>query len=59
MVRLLEKGVLLVAMDADNNITISDTTLHKIIPTRLKKMTLQYNSMCGCENFISDKTMHS
>ena len=54
-----EEGGLKQAIDADNNIIISDSTLRSILPPQLKKMYAQYKFMCGCECYISAKSIHS
>ena len=59
MVGLPEEGRINESRDADNNIIISDSTLRNILPSQLKKMTSRYKVMCGCECFISSKSMHS
>ena len=51
-------GGLKMALDADNNITISDYTLHYNIPLQLKKISARYNVNCGCECCISTKTVN-
>ena len=43
--------------DADNNKIISGLTLHNILLTQLKNLTLQYKFMCVCECCISAKIM--
>ena len=45
--------------DEDNNIIISDSTLCPLLPYQLKQMSARYKVMCGCEYFISDKSIHS
>ena len=47
------------ARDEDNNIIISDSTLHSLLPSQLKQMSAQYKVMCGCECCIYAKSMHS
>ena len=47
------------AMDEDDNIIISDYKLRSLLPPQLKQMSSKYNFMCGCECFISDKSIHS
>ena len=47
------------ARNADNNIIISYSSLHKILPTQLKKTSAHYKVMCGCECCIESKSMHS
>ena len=47
-----EEGGLKDARAADNNIVISDSTLRKILPPQLNKMTSRYKVMCGCELHI-------
>ena len=44
--------------DAENNIIISDSILHSLLPPR-KKMSAQYEVMCGCEYCISPKSVRS
>ena len=46
------------AMDEENNIIISGSTLRTLLPTQLKEMSEQYNFMCGCECCIYAKSMH-
>ena len=58
MVSPPEEGGLKEAIDADNNIIISDSTLRKILPPQLNNMAYQYKGMCGCECYISAKIMH-
>ena len=53
-----EESVINEARDADNNIIISYSTLRNILPPQLKMMNSQYKVMCGCECFISAKSMH-
>ena len=36
------------AMDEDDNIIISDSTLHSLLPPQLKQMSARYKVMCGC-----------
>ena len=43
----------------DDNIIISDSTLCSLLPTQLIKMSARYKVMCGCEFFISAKSIHS
>ena len=45
-------------IDADNNIIISDSTLHKVLPPQPNNMTYQYKDMCGCKCFISAKRIN-
>ena len=47
------------ARDEDDNIIISDSTLHSLLPSQLKQMSAQYKVMCCCECFISAKNIHS
>ena len=53
-----EEGLIKEIIDSDNNIIISDSTLRKVLPSPLNKMTDQYKLMCDCEFFISTKMMH-
>ena len=55
MVSPKEEGELKEAIDTDNNIIISESTLLNILPPQLKEMTLIYKVMCGCECCISPK----
>ena len=54
-----KEGGIKEARNTDNNIIISDSTWHKIVPPQLKKMTSRYKVMCGCECCISSKSIHS
>ena len=49
MVSHPEEGGIKEARDLENNIIISDSTLHSIIPPQLKKISAQYKVMCGCD----------
>ena len=46
------------ARDKDDNIIISDSTLHSLLPPQLKQMSERYKVMCGCECCISAKIIH-
>ena len=46
------------ARDEENNIIISDSILRMLFPPQLKK-SARYKVICGCECFISDKSIHS
>ena len=46
------------ARDEDDNIIISDSTLSSLFPPQLKQMSTLYKIMCGCEYFISAKSIH-
>ena len=59
MVITPEEGGLKEARDADNNIIISDSKLQPTIQPQLKNMSARYKVMCGCECYISDKSIHS
>ena len=59
MVSPPEEGVLNEARDVDNNIIVSDSTLQSILPPQLKKISVRYKFMCGCECWIYDKSIHS
>ena len=52
-------GGLKYARDEDDNIIISDSTLRSLFIPQLKQISAQYKVMCGCECFISDKSLHS
>ena len=43
----------------DGKIIISDSTLRSLLPPKFKKMSARYNIMCGCECYISAKSIHS
>ena len=58
MVSSPEEGGIKEAIDSDNNIIISDSTLRNILPPQLKNTTSWYKVMCGCECFVSTKSMH-
>ena len=47
------------ARDEDDNIIISGSTLHSMLPPQFKKMSACYKVMCGCECCISDKVIRS
>ena len=47
------------ARDEDGKIIISDSTLRSLLPPQLKKMSARYKIMCGCECYISAKSIHS
>ena len=53
MVIPIDKGGLKVAIEKDGNIIINDTTLRKILPPQVKRVTYQYKVMCGCECCIA------
>ena len=54
----IDDGGLKEARDADINIIISDSTLVSLFPPQIKEMSSRYKVMCGCECFISDKSIH-
>ena len=54
-----EEGLIQEVIYSDNNIIISDSTLRKILPPQLNKMTAQYKLMCDCKCCISSKSMYS
>ena len=58
MVSPLEGGGLKDEIYADNDIVISDSTIHNTLSPQLKKMSARYKVMCGCECCISVKSMH-
>ena len=43
----------------DGKIVISDSTLSALLPSQLKQMSAQYKLMCGCECYISAKSIQS
>ena len=43
----------------DDNTIISHSTLRSLFPPQLKQMSAHYKVMCGCECFISAKSIHS
>ena len=45
--------------DEENNIIISDSTLHSLLSPQLKQMSARYKVMCGCECCIYYKSTHS
>ena len=51
-------GRLKEAIDAGNNIIISDSTLCSLLPPQLRKFSSRYEVMCGCECCISSKIIH-
>ena len=59
MVSPPEEGGIKEARDVDYHIIISDSTLCKILPPQIKKMTSRYKVICSCECCIYAKSMHS
>ena len=51
-------GALKDSRDEDDNIIISDYTLHSLLPPQLKQISARYKIMCGCECCISAKSIH-
>ena len=47
------------ARDEDGKSIISDSTLRSLLPPQLKQMSARYKIMCGCECYISAKSIHS
>ena len=47
------------ARDEDGKIIISASTLYSLLQPQLKQISARYNIMCGCECFISAKSIHS
>ena len=47
------------ARDVENNITISDSTLHHNLPPQIKNVTSPYKLMCSRECLISANNMYS
>ena len=46
------------AIDKDNNIIISNSTLLSLLPPQFKNSSI-YKVVCGCECCISSKSIHS
>ena len=46
------------ARDEDDNIIISYSTLCSLLLHQLKRMSERYKVVCGCEFFISAKSIH-
>ena len=59
MVSPPEEGSIKEAIDTDNNIIVYGSTLQSILPPQLKKMSAHYKVMCGCEWYISAKSINS
>ena len=59
MVSPPEEDLLSKAIDVDNNIIISYSTLRSFPQTQLKKVSARYKVMCGFECYISVKIIHS
>ena len=59
MVSPLEEVALKDSRDADNSISIGDSTLRSILPPHLNKIYEHYKVMCGCELCISAKSINS
>ena len=49
MIKSPDDGGLPEAFDANGNVIISDTTLRKLMPPQIKKMSHRHMIMCGCE----------
>ena len=47
------------ARDKNENIIISDSTLHSLFSPQFSKISSRYKVMWGCKCCISDKSMHS
>ena len=47
------------ARDEYDNIIISDSTLHSLLPPQIKEMSARYKVMGGCECCIYSKSIHS
>ena len=47
------------ARDENGKTIISDSTLRSLLPPQLKQMSARYKIMCGCECYISAKSIHS
>ena len=45
--------------DENGKIIISDSTLLLLLPPQLNQISASYKIMCGCEFFISAKSIHS
>ena len=58
MVSPIEEGGLKEARDADNNVIVGESNPCNILPPQLNNMSVLYKLMCGCEYFISNKSMH-
>ena len=58
MISTPKEGGLKEERDSEDNIIIIDSTLRNILPTQLMNMTSRYKIMCGCECYISAKSMH-
>ena len=46
------------ARDEQNNTVISYSVLRNFISTQLKNMSASHKFMCGCDSYISSKSMH-
>ena len=55
MVSPPEKGILKYSRYKQNNIIVSDSALHTILPPQLKKMYARHKVMNGYECWISSK----
>ena len=53
-----EEGELKESMGANSNTIIGDSKLLHILPPQIKKTTLRYKVIYGCECCISSKIMH-
>ena len=59
LVSATKDGGLKEPRDEDDNIIISDYTLRSLLPPQFRKMSSRYKVVCGCECYISAKSMHS
>ena len=59
LVRNPDNGGLKEAKYEYDNIIISDSTLRSLFPPQLLKISEQYKVVCGCECYISAKSIHS
>ena len=58
MVSYYTDGGIKDSRERDNNIIVIDSILRNILPHQLKNMTSIYKIMCGCEFWMSAKSMH-
>ena len=59
LVSEINDGGLKDSRDEDGKIIINDSTLRSLLSPQLKQISAQYKVMCGCECFISAKSIHS
>ena len=52
LVKPMSEGGFAGARDKEGNIIIGDTTLKRLLPPQLRKMTKRNKILCGCETYL-------